>query len=113
MMSKSFVSNNKKMINKLNMVKLTPILDTSNFTEDTFKSVPLINQKTGEVISIVLIKFWQSNSSSLSSTINQGKDGENETFSTKMNIHTPIYHPIYFFVQSISQIFEFLKLECL
>lgn len=104
-MTKSFQATANKSINKLNLVKLTPIFNHNKKSEDTYKIVPFIDFETKELICTFCIKFFNENQRSLSNTMESSSsykshqklsndhDTENSQF-----MYSIFYNPIYFCV---------------
>ncbi|RNA23054.1 hypothetical protein BpHYR1_043374 [Brachionus plicatilis] len=89
LMTKSFVSSNRKMLSKIPLVKITPIIDMTHIAQDAFKQVPFIDQN-GDIICMFGIKFWHCTNSSLSSTLSQERNVEKSNSPNKLNQSTPI-----------------------
>lgn len=118
MMSKSFQPVAKKCVNKLGLVKMKPLFEDFALYQqkengETYKYAPFIDRSTYEVICLACIKFWQSASSSLSSTMSGHQTDANSppaaatTTSKEVSKstaptynHIPFYAPVYFYVQS-------------
>jgi hypothetical protein len=119
-MSKSFQSTSKKVVNRLSLIKLRPMLpDEGNLkSDDKRKFVPLVDSTTNATICVVCIKFWQNSNSSLSGTLNsqQKHSGEeldhasktkrDSTIKQSVSLNNiPFYAPIYFTTFNSSQYF--------
>ena len=108
-MSKSFQTTCKKESKRLEIIKLTPIMNDQTKPEDTYKYVPLIDDETGETLCMVCFKFWHSKNSSLQSTLSKSNESIDNDNMQSQHIaqNIPIYNPIYFYIFSKTQ--HFLK----
>ena len=122
LMSKTFQSTSKNVVNKLDLIKLTPMIDTPEKLGNMYKCVPFIDNESNQLICLVCIKFWQNKQSSLSNTISSSNDSKstispdenqsscssdaaNDKQSTTNSASIPLNSPIYVYLSSFNQNF--------
>jgi hypothetical protein len=92
-MSRSFQSAAKKCSHRLGRVTLTPMLDEAGKPDDIYKSVPLIDGQTDEVVCTVCVKYWHNKQSSLPDTLASNTAGAN-ALNNNINKRSPLESPL-------------------